>query len=372
MATQEYAASIQGVSIRVTRLDAAGNLLTGPADSYTTSAFMRISFTPEYEEGDEITEKGANGVVCVTYKAPDTLKRITMELAICEPDPELSALLSGGLLLRKNIGSAEQSDVKSIGWAAPGVGDDPAGNGVAIEAWSHAVKGGKRAGVLPYFHWIFPYAKFRQSGDRVIENGLMANTFEGYGLGNQSFQSGIDGRWEFPLAAERPYAYARTNWAPTGLSGFYSWTDNNTDQVVFNSADAKQPTAINIVSSATTVTDTKATLTFSADPKIAAGDTLYIQNIGSLFNGTHVIASKTGNTVSFINSAITADIADAAVSASARVTVTNAVTESHPAPIATTTDQIGAGGDTFNVPGNLAYNADAVIDNIISSNENPA
>jgi hypothetical protein len=95
MATQEYAASIQGVSIRVTRLDSAGNLMTGPADSYTTSAFMRISFTPEYEEGDEITEKGANGVVCVTYKAPDTLKRITMELAICEPDPELSALLSG-------------------------------------------------------------------------------------------------------------------------------------------------------------------------------------------------------------------------------------------------------------------------------------
>ena len=143
MATQEYAASIQGVSIRVTRLDAAGNLLTGPADSYTTSAFMRISFTPEYEEGDEITEKGANGVVCVTYKAPDTLKRITMELAICEPDPELSALLSGGLLLRKNIGTAEDPNTKSVGWAAPGVGDDPAGDGVAIEVWSHAVKSGR-------------------------------------------------------------------------------------------------------------------------------------------------------------------------------------------------------------------------------------
>jgi hypothetical protein len=61
MATQEYAASIQGVSIRVTRLDAAGNLLNGAGDSYVTSAFMRVSFTPEYEEGDEITEKNANG-----------------------------------------------------------------------------------------------------------------------------------------------------------------------------------------------------------------------------------------------------------------------------------------------------------------------
>jgi len=127
MATQDYAASVQGVAIRVTRLDAAGNLLNGPGDSYATSAFLRASFTPEYEEGDEITEKAADGTICVSYKAPDTLKRITMEIAICEPDPELTALMSGGLLLRKNYGSFASPDNKSIGWAAPGVGDDPAG-----------------------------------------------------------------------------------------------------------------------------------------------------------------------------------------------------------------------------------------------------
>lgn len=223
MPTQEYAASIQGVSIRVTRLDAAGNLQTGPGDSYTTSAFMRLSFTPEYEEGDEITEKGANGAVCVTFKSPDTLKRITMELAICEPDPELSALLSGGLLLRKNIGTFASANNLSVGWASPGVGDDPAGFGVAIEAWSWAVKDGKRASARPYFHWVFPFVKLRQSGDRVIENGVLANTFQGYGLGNANFSSGIDGRWEFPTASERPYAYARTTWAPVGLNGFYTW-----------------------------------------------------------------------------------------------------------------------------------------------------
>jgi hypothetical protein len=223
MPTQEYAASIQGVSIRVTRLNAAGQLQTGPGDSYTTSAFMRLSFTPEYEEGDEITEKGANGAVCVTFKSPDTLKRITMELAICEPDPELSALLSGGLLLRKNVGTFASANNLSVGWASPGVGDDPAGNGVAIEAWSWAVKDGKRASTRPYFHWVFPFVKLRQSGDRVIENGVLANTFQGYGLGNASFSSGIDGRWEFPTAAERPYAYSRATWAPIGLNGFFTW-----------------------------------------------------------------------------------------------------------------------------------------------------
>jgi hypothetical protein len=368
MATQEYAASIQGVSIRVTRLDSVGNLLTGPADSYTTSAFMRISFTPEYEEGDEITEKGANGVVCVTYKAPDTLKRITMELAICEPDPELSALISGGLLLRKNLGTSGQPDHKSIGWAAPGVGDDPAGNGVAIEAWSHAVKDGKRAGVLPYFHWIFPYVKMRQSGDRVIENGMLATTFEGFGLGNASFQAGVDGRWEFPIAAERPYAYARADWAPTGLSGFYTWTDG-TGPVVFTSPTAKQPTTIRLTAAAATVTDNKSTLTFSAAPGIAVGDEIYVQNLGTLFNGTWTVASISGSTVSYVNSAITEDVTGV-VGSGARVTLSNSVTETYPAPTPTTSAQIGVGDDAFNVPGNVNYNADVAIDNIIASNEN--
>jgi hypothetical protein len=373
MATQEYAASIQGVSIRVTRLDAAGNLMGGAGDSYTTSAFMRVSFTPEYEEGDEITEKGANGVVCVTYKAPDTLKRITMELAICEPDPELSALISGGLLLRKNLGTTADPNHKSIGWAAPGVGDDPAGNGVAIEVWSHAIKDGKKAGVLPYFHWIFPFVKMRQSGDRVIENGLMANTFEGYGLGNVNFKSGLDGRWEFPIAAERPYAYARTDWAPTGLNGFYTWTDGS-GPVVFTSAAVSDPSAITLNSYYATLAGTQGNLVFSAAPGLAEGDIITVSNVSAALNGDQTVTAVSGNTVSFVSSSITADIATAlapnTVSRGAKVIVTNS--KNPEAPAYTPVTSLGAGGTTYNVPGNLGYNADSAIDNIIASNENPS
>lgn len=301
MATQSYAASVQGAAIRVTRLSASGALLTGDLDSYTTSAFMRMSFTPEYEDGEEITEKAADGTVCVSYKAPDRLKRVTMELAICEPDPELTALLAGGVLLTKNLSTAAALDIDSasistgtctvllgdttgltaganvtiaglspasgtlngvrrivsvvantsftftttatgsvtatsatvtlrddtsVGWAAPAIGDDPAGNGVAIEVWSFAVADGKRAATNPFFHWIFPYARLRQSGDRVIENGLLANTFEGYGIGNTSFSGGPDGRWSWTEVTDRPYAYARSDWSPSTslLKGFYTWS----------------------------------------------------------------------------------------------------------------------------------------------------
>jgi hypothetical protein len=353
MATQDYAASIQGVSIRVTRLDAAGNLLTGAGDSYTTSAFMRVSFTPEYEEGDEITEKNANGVVCVTYKSPDTLKRITMELAICEPDPELSNLISGGLLLRKDVNNVS----KSIGWAAPAVGDDPAGFGVAIEAWSHAIRDGKKATTLPYFHWVFPYAKLRQSGDRVIENGMLATTFEGYGLGNSLFASGPDMRWEFPVAAERPYSYARTDWAPVGLKGFYTW-NSGLVAAVSNKA----------------LTNNVATLTTSAAHGFVQGDSVLVEDVDATFNGTYTVASAP-TTVTFTYAKTASNVVSAAVSPAGEATVANPINE--PAAAGSYTEVTSAaleavsGATTggYNVPGNKDFNPDNAIDRIIVSNE---
>jgi|LakMenEpi03Aug12_release.lakeMendotaPanAssembly.Ray.scaffolds.fasta_scaffold17334_3 hypothetical protein len=348
MATQDYAASIQGVSIRVTRLDAAGTLLNNPGDSYTTSAFMRVSFTPEYEEGDEIVEKSANGTICVSYKAPDTMKRVTMELAICEPDPELTNLLSGGLLLRKNMGTFAAPDRKSIGWAAPAVGDDPAGNGVAIECWSFAVKDGKRAASLPYFHWVFPYARLRQSGDRVIENGMMASTFEGYALGNLSFGNGLDDRWEFPVATERPYSYARASWAPTGKKGFYEW-HGDLAATISNSARS----------------GSTATITTSTAHGFRVGDSVTIAgtNGNSALHGTYAITAVPTTTTFTYTTTTTGTITSAADTGTALVTANSW----------DVTDFLSEGSTTeYNTPGNKDYNADEDIDFIIASTEDPA
>jgi hypothetical protein len=346
MATQDFAASVQGVAIRVTRLDAAGNLLNGAGDSYTTSAFLRASFTPEYEEGDEIVEKSADGTVCVSYKAPDTLKRITMELAICEPDTELSQLLSGGLLLRKNFGSYASPQNKSIGWAAPSVGDDPTGNGVALEVWSFAVADGRRTATNPYFHWVFPYAKLRQSGDRVIENGMLATTFEGYGLGNVAFGAGLDGRWEFPVATERSYSYARASWAPTGLKGFYRWHDEST-KTITNKA----------------LTSNVATLTTGSAHGFEVGQSVTVSSVDATFNGTYTITAVP-STTTFRYAKTAGDVTSTAVSPAGSVLRNRGYLA---------VDDFASQGSTsaYNVPGNTDYNADNAIDFIIASTEDP-
>ncbi len=346
MSTQDYAASIQGVSVRVTRLDAAGNLLNNPGDSYTTSAFMRLSFTPEYEEGDEVVEKSANGTICVSYKAPDTLKRVTLELAICEPDPELTNLMSGGLLLRKNLGTFAAPNRSSVGWSSPNVGDDPAGNGVAIECWSFAVKDGKRAATLPYFHWVFPYCRMRQSGDRVIENGMLASTFEGYSIGNSLFGNGLDDRWEFATATERPYSYARDSWSPTGRKGFYEWHGDIT-KTISNTARA----------------GTTATITTSTEHTLRVGDEVTVTAVDrTTLNGTFTVVSVPTTTTFTYTTATTGAIASAADSGTA-VCLANSWD---------VTDFTSQGSTTsYNVPGNVDYNEDESIDFIIASTEDP-
>lgn len=212
----DYASSIQGAAIRVTRLAADGSLASGAQAAYVmTTAFTRLSFTPEFEEGEDITEKGANGEVCVAFKTNDTLKRITLEVAICDPDPEFTELLAGGTLFTDG-----GSDV--VGYAAPQSGVDSNPNGSAVEVWSKAISGGRQASTNPYWHWVFPYVQLRPTGERVIENGLLANTFSGWGVGNAQFSEGArtHANVAWPFTTDSAYQYARTTAFPPNARGY--------------------------------------------------------------------------------------------------------------------------------------------------------
>jgi len=203
----DNASSVAGMAIRLTRLTASGDLVTGPSASYVTKKFVSLGFTPEYETGDEFTTKAADGSVCVTWKAPDTLKRVTLSIALCDPDPEFTEMISGGTLL--------SAGGKSVGYKAPLVGVDATPNGVAIEVWSIANVNGRQAAVNPYWHWVFPYTQMHQAGERAIQNDLLATSFEGWGVGNVGFGDGPAAPL-WPFAADAPVAYARTTSIPVG------------------------------------------------------------------------------------------------------------------------------------------------------------
>lgn len=210
---QDYAASVSGTHIRITRLGTDGAPLVGEKNAYVTKAFVSLSMSPEFEDGDEFTRKTASGEVCISVKSPDTLKRVTLSISLCNPDPEFTQMLSGGVLLS----DAVDTD-KTVGWLAPATGVDPNPNGVAIEVWSKAMIGGKPAPTDPYYHWLIPYAVMRLSGEQVIQNDILETTFEGWGVGNAGFGDGpAEPFW--PWQSDRAYGYTRTSTVPA-VTGF--------------------------------------------------------------------------------------------------------------------------------------------------------
>jgi hypothetical protein len=176
---------------------------------------------------------------------------------------------------------------------------------------------------------------------------MLATTFEGYGLGNVTFGSGLDGRWEYPVASERSYSYARTDWAPSGLKGFYRWFDNST-KTVSNKA----------------LTSNIATLTTGSTAHgYEVGQSVTVSGVDSTFNGTYIITA-TPTPTSFRYAKTAGDVASTAVSPVGSVIRNRGY-------LAVTDFDSQGSTSSYNVPGNEDYNQDLPVDFIIASTEDP-
>jgi hypothetical protein len=212
MAARDGASSILGTWMRVTPLDVAGNI---DADKpvLNSKGFITATFSPQFEDGDEITEKAADGSVCVSFKVDDSFTRVDFSLSLCDVDPEVTALLAGGNVILDGDGAV-------VGYSSP-VAGAKVGNPVAIEIWSQAIVAGKPASDRPFWHWVFPYVKVRYEGDREIGNSRMANEFTGQGVGNSALVGlGLnpvnagDDYVTYREALINPFSYVRSTGQP--------------------------------------------------------------------------------------------------------------------------------------------------------------
>lgn len=238
----DNAASIQGVALRVTALDASGSPIVGSDwDVYLTGGFIRFAFTPQYTDGDEVEQKNAAGEVCTYFKMPDTLKNVSVSLELCDPDPILTAMLVGGVVLTETADGTYMpdgvtaGDPVATGYVAERSGIDPTPYGVAVEVWTNAIVGNRIAAGYSYWHYLVPYTKWRFDGERALENGRMATVFSGTGEGNEAFGSGpnmdvsdvepavtsASFSWPAPEYTDRAFGYVRGGRAPVGLKGVF-------------------------------------------------------------------------------------------------------------------------------------------------------
>lgn len=203
------AGSLFALGMRVTKLGPTGAPLPGAQNSYVSDALIQAQLGLEYEDGEEIVQKNGAGLVCLTYKAPDSLKRGTITgLQICTPDPNLLAFMTGGRVL--------QDGANEVGYQAPEVGSDPNPNGFSLELWTNAIIDGAQSG---YFWWVIPRAKVRPSGEWALSGTApLVPEFEGTATQNPNWLDGPANDWEY--ASDRVWQFVQTTTLPDLTPGF--------------------------------------------------------------------------------------------------------------------------------------------------------
>lgn len=198
------AGSLFALGMRFTKLAANGSPLVGADNAYQTDALVQMQFGLEYEEGEEIIQRNGAGRICLTYKAPDSLKRATISgLQFCTPDPNVLQFLIGGEII-------EDGDGNEIGYRAPEVGSEPTPDGVSVELWTRAIIEGAYSG---YFRWVFPRVFLRPSGDWTASGSdPLVPEFEGFGTQNANWGDGPTNDWDYE--SDRVWQYVQTDAFP--------------------------------------------------------------------------------------------------------------------------------------------------------------
>lgn len=177
--------SIQGLCLRVTRLDqCCVPPSSGTPDSYVVSdSFINLSLTAELEEPDEFTVKLANGRLCINELGVATLKRYTVEVSLCNADPDLFEIIGG-------VNKVLDFNGDVVGYEI----DENLGSGskFSMEFWTRVPSDQclDPSGLAQYVYWLLPCLQNGRVGDVTIENGPLEFTFTADALPTQAWGQG--------------------------------------------------------------------------------------------------------------------------------------------------------------------------------------
>lgn len=168
--------SIQGLAIRVKRLDLNGNP-TG--DTVVSDGFVRVQSSVRSQAGTETTVRNAAGAICVQKKAPDLTTGTDITIDFCQVNPQLFDIVS-------TINPVENASGDIAGFQQ---GTRPKSGYFSLEIWSEAVGGTMGA----FFYSLFPKVAVGMVGGSVTwEDGPQTWTLTAPAEPNPNWGVGTD------------------------------------------------------------------------------------------------------------------------------------------------------------------------------------
>ena len=176
--------------LRVTKLDASGNVESGDNNSYVTEKVISLAATPEVLAGE--TRRLIGGCECsiASFRSPDRLERFTLELNVGALEPGLFSLLVG------TDPMLDGADAVGVEWGDQSACDfDPPD--VAIEAWGDLIEGDSTSSTFPFFYMLFPRSSW-SIGQTTLQNDFSPYVFNGVTQANALWGGGPYGDVDLP------------------------------------------------------------------------------------------------------------------------------------------------------------------------------
>jgi hypothetical protein len=135
------------------------------------------------EEPDEFTLKLANGKLCINEVGCATLKRYTVEVSLCNADPDLFAIIGGVAKILDFAGETVGYEIDES------LGDC---NKFSLEFWTRvpADQCLDPTGLAQYVYWLIPCLQNGRVGDVTIENGPLEFSSTADSIPTHAWQQG--------------------------------------------------------------------------------------------------------------------------------------------------------------------------------------
>lgn len=86
---------VRGKRLRVTKVDRCGMPIAGPANMLVTKGFITVTFSQNMKDAEDLEQTNADGEICVADRTPPQIKWATLEINLCDVDPELLSMMTG-------------------------------------------------------------------------------------------------------------------------------------------------------------------------------------------------------------------------------------------------------------------------------------
>jgi hypothetical protein len=182
--------------LRVTKLDAAGNVANEANNSWVSDAAISLQLTPEVLAGE--TRRLIGGCECsiASFRSPDRLERWNLELNMGKLEAGLFSLLVGTEVV------LDGSTAIGVEWGDQSACDfDP--NKVAIEGWGDLIEGDSQSSDYPYFYILFSRSSW-SLGQYTAQNDFAPFVFNGITYANDLWGDGPYG--DVDIGANTPDA----------------------------------------------------------------------------------------------------------------------------------------------------------------------